>query len=137
MKPKTRANLQRTLLDCYKRDGTPCTVEEWGELSKRKDYKILARTVLSDGKVVSTVWLGFDHGIKFENHLDCYKPIIFETMVFSSSKNFGGLDSMRYCTEKEALIGHKKLVKKWSRAKISKTQTNLISSKNKTLKTRQ
>lgn len=71
-------------------------------------YKRVAITRLSDGKVVSTVWLGLDH-----NYFGG-PPLIFETMVFPSEDDWTAEDSDRYSTEAEARAGHEAMVAKWS-----------------------
>lgn len=93
----------------FKRDGTPMeNVLEWAKDFETKDRKV-AKDVLPDGKVVSTVFLGMDH------RFDEGPPLIFETMVFPNEKDFGELDMDRYSTEEEALKGHKKMVRKWTK----------------------
>lgn len=92
----------------YRRDGTPYSgTMEWAEDFEKSDRRV-AKDVLADGKVVSTVFLGLDH------NWGGGKPLIFETMVFSE---IGGeeVDIERYSTEEEAVEGHKKMVKKWKR----------------------
>jgi len=86
----------------YDRQGNPIDVNKWNEYFGNLDYKIVARDVLDDGKVVSTVWLGTNH-----NYGDG-PPAIFETMIFESEDNFSDLYMDRYSTEAEALEGHKK-----------------------------
>lgn len=80
----------------------------WAKLFENKEYKIVKQTTLKDGKRVSTVWLGLDH------QFGKGKPLIFETMVFPKKADWSELDMDRYSTEKEALAGHKKMVKKYS-----------------------
>tara|TARA_Y100000310_G_scaffold247602_1_gene253239 strand:- start:17773 stop:18003 length:231 start_codon:yes stop_codon:yes gene_type:complete len=43
------------------------------------------------------------------------KLLIFETMVFDKDRE--EIDVERYSTEKEALVGHLKMVKKWEENK--------------------
>lgn len=94
------------------------------ELLTNKDYKIVKQDYTPKKKYwVSTVWLGLDHSFMGKG-----KPIIFETMVFSGRlskkkpdewfpngftyrKDF---EQIRYCTEAEALKGHKKLLKEYT-----------------------
>ena len=98
----------------YDRKGKPINdVLEWGRLLEDFKYKIVKQEYLSDGKWISTVWLGLDHGF-LPNH---NKPLIFETMVFPKKGEFGDLDMARYSTEAEAKLGHKNMVGKW-KAKI-------------------
>ena len=90
----------------YKRDGTPISdVKEWAE--EREDKRV-AEDILPDGKRVSTVFLGLNH------NWGEGAPLIFETMVFPSETEWDDLDMDRYSTEKEAIKGHKKMVKKWT-----------------------
>ena len=96
----------------YDRQGRPIKdTLSWSRLFENLDYKQVAETYLSDGKRVSTVWLGLDHGFgKGE-------PLIFETMVFSKKGEYHDLDMVRYSTEAEAKLGHRAMVGKW-KAKI-------------------
>jgi hypothetical protein len=90
-------------------EGRPISRDEWvrtWEADRRQ-----AETVLLDGKVVSTVWLGLDHA----SH---GVPLIFETMVFPSREDFTDLDVARYSTRDEALAGHEAMVEKWTRAMV-------------------
>lgn len=106
----------------YFRDGTLATtadldtdeklwIEQMGKIEEKlrdPKYKRVAETTLPNGMWVSTVWLGLDH-----NFFDKGKPMIFETMVFPEHGNFSEIDCQRYSTEKQALKGHQKMVKKY------------------------
>lgn len=73
-----------------------------------KKHQRLAETTLPDGKWISTVWLGLDHG-------QWGRPLYFETMVFPKQGDFTELECERYSTEEEALAGHAAVVAKWSK----------------------
>jgi hypothetical protein len=93
----------------YDRQGKPIT--DSALFAKKFDdqkYRLVASTVLPDGKWISTVWMGVNH------QSGRGPPLICETMVFPSKNNFEGLCSERYSTEAEALAGHKRLVEKWT-----------------------
>lgn len=87
----------------YNRSGEPISQQEWATLLAQEDYRRVGMDTVDDpGKpgisvMVSTVWLGLDHG--WGN----YEPIIFETMIFG-----GDFDQWqdRYATEAEAIAGH-------------------------------
>lgn len=94
----------------YKKDGTPyigTRMEQMLEFAMdfdNKDYQIVKQDKLANGFLVSTVWLGLDHGIyEFSK-----RPLIFETMVFDESGE--SIECDRYSTETEAVSGHKKWV---------------------------
>ena len=92
----------------YERDGTPCRNQDtlsWAS-NFEKDRKV-AKDILPDGKLISTVFLGLDH-----NYGEG-PPLIFETMVFGSENDSSDLDMDRYSTEEQALAGHKTMVEKW------------------------
>ena len=107
----------------YYRDGTPSDSykyeagsKEWLKESKKindllgnYEYKKVDHTKLWWGGAVSTVWLGLDHRFMSEG-----PPLIFETMVFRSKKNYSGEYQERYSTEEEAIKGHKQTVANWS-----------------------
>lgn len=69
----------------------------------------VARDVLPNGRVVSTIFLHINHAF-----IDYHSPVLFETLVFPSEDNWGELDGTRYCTESEAIEGHAAMVRKWS-----------------------
>lgn len=93
----------------YDRDGKPLAdTMAWGKLFRDREYQRVARDTLPNGLLVSTVWLGMDHGF------DDGPPIIFETMVFAAENDMDELDCIRYATEAEALFGHVEAVKKWT-----------------------
>ena len=73
-----------------------------------RSYKCVSRDELPDGTIVSTIWLGSNH------QYGEGPPLIFETMVFPSDKDFGDLDCERYSTLEEAHKGHKQMVEKYS-----------------------
>ena len=90
--------------------GTPAATIGDGMVvgSKLKPYEYTWRQCsFADGKWVSTVWLGLDHGFHGG------KPIIFETMVFDKEGTGEDLDQDRYTTEQQAREGHAAMVKKW------------------------
>ena len=96
-------------LGIYDRDGNEITTEQWSAMlaQKEPDMRRVAKAVLPDGRVVSTVWLGLDH--RFGEG----KPLIFETMVFGSEGDFASLDCERYETLSDAEYGHHGMVDKW------------------------
>ena len=92
----------------YARNGAPLTLRGW--IAARETDRRVARDILPDGKVVSTVWLGLDHRFSEDG-----PPLIFETMVFPSETDFLDMDCERYSTEAEARAGHAATVAKWSK----------------------
>ncbi len=72
----------------------------------REDIRV-ERTVLADGKVVSTVRLPIDHGWGGT-------PLWYETMVFPNEDDYGDLDCDRYTTREQAEAGHRAMVEKWA-----------------------
>lgn len=93
----------------YDRKGQPMTLEQWGKAFQETD-RVVAQTDLSDGTLVSTVWLGIDHRFSGNG-----PPLIFETMVFPHPKrDMREADCERYPTEEEARAGHERMVAKWS-----------------------
>ena len=92
----------------YRKDGTPIDVMEWGSLFHDKAYQSVKRTKLPGGKkLVSTVWIGIDHGLGLGG-----MPLIFETMVFRRP-GFDEVDACRWPTEAEAIAGHADLCRYW------------------------
>lgn len=61
-------------------------------------------TVLPSGGVVSTIKLGYPQA-----------GYHYETMVFPDAHSTRELDSDQYHTKEEALVGHKRMVKKWTK----------------------
>jgi hypothetical protein len=97
----------------YDREGKPLELLEWARLLEDNAYKRVARDVLDNGRVVSTVWLGLGH------NLGTYgPPLIFETMVFPPHDEEhlfdDELECGRYATEEEAREGHARMVAKWA-----------------------
>lgn len=93
--------------DYYDRKGNPITVEEWSEIWRKTD-RTVAKTTLSNGYRVSTVYLGLDHGWGEG------PPLIFETMVFGG-EDWSEVDMLRYSTEEQALAGHNATVLLWEK----------------------
>ena len=99
----------------YDKGGAPLELMEWADIyehgkdgQSRSEYKRVAETTLSDGKWISTVWLGLDH--QFGDG----PPLIFETMVFTSPTNMDEQEVDRYSTLTEAEEGHKAMVLRWN-----------------------
>lgn len=92
----------------YDKSGQPIKSNEFCKLAKDMAYKRIAETTLNSGRRVSTVWLGLNHNFDVSG-----PPLIFETMVFPSEKEWSELDCRRYATEQEALAGHRAMVEKW------------------------
>jgi hypothetical protein len=83
--------------------------QEWESKFDDFEYRSVNSTLLSDGKWISTIWTGLD--------LQCGRgpPLIFEAMVFLSREDLGNpLWCVRYPTEKEAMVGHPRLLEKWN-----------------------
>lgn len=64
----------------------------------------VARDVV-DGKIVSTVFLVFDHGYGGSG------PLFYETMVFPDENTFAEIYIDRYPDLESALLGHEKAIK--------------------------
>lgn len=83
----------------------PATMMEWGRWleTTSDDAKRVAHAAIGDDVVVSTVFLGMDHGFPPDPH----RPVLWETLVFG-----GVLDGemCRYRSEEEALRGHREMV---------------------------
>lgn len=81
----------------------PCAdLLTWAKWMKEADRHV-AKTTLPDGRRVSTVFLGLDHG------WGKGPPILFETMVFKE-ETWEGDVCKRYATKHDALVGHQRLV---------------------------
>lgn len=91
----------------YGRDGRPMSHDQWARAFEDHDGRVVAKE-LFDGGVVSTVWLGIDHGFGGG------PPLIFETMVFLRGRS-SEVYCDRYPTEAAALAGHDQAVA-WVRA---------------------
>ncbi len=61
----------------YDRQGNAIDWFEYTRLDRDRAYKVVRQTQVDD-VVVSTVWLGLDHGFGFYD-----EPLIFETMLMS------------------------------------------------------
>lgn len=91
----------------YRRDGTPYPGDgllEWGRDFEDRKLKIVKQENIGD-VLVSTVWLGLDHGWGRGS------PLIFETMVFRGDDS--GDEQERYSMEEEALAGHERIASRY------------------------
>jgi hypothetical protein len=73
------------------------TWARWQEANRLRCQ--IARDVLPDGTLVSTIFLGLDHGFGLTA-----RPLLFETMVFDASGEI--TTCHRYATRAEAQDGH-------------------------------
>src|SRR4051812_18982438 len=88
----------------------PAETMEWAMwFQLAGEDRIVAKTQLPDDVLVSTVFLGLDHG--FGNG----PPLVFETMVFGK----GDRDEIceRYSTWAEAEVGHMEIVERLTNAR--------------------
>lgn len=88
---------------------TPTDMITWAKSFEKTD-RIVQRTEINDKYLVSTVFLGLNH--RFGKG----PPLLYETMVFpmkSGKVESGELDMARYATRQGALIGHRRMVKRW------------------------
>jgi hypothetical protein len=93
-------------MNYFDRRGEPIDLMAWAKLFEQRDYQRVAWEILSNGRLVSTVWLGLDH--RFGPGV----PIIFESMVFALPGR-KALDSRRYSSETAALASHRELTRIW------------------------
>jgi hypothetical protein len=91
----------------YDWDGNRITLREWADLRTGKDVHVAESTLLDQGKWVSTVWLGVDHGFSWNPD---HPPVIFETLVFDLATGFAGDYMERYTTLLDATLGHDRIV---------------------------
>ena len=95
-------------------DGEPAACDSlmaWAFwLESAGDERVVARTELGSSVIVSTVFLGLDHGFSGP-------PLLFETMVLGGTYN---QELRRYSTRAEALIGHARIVRDLRGALASK-----------------
>lgn len=93
---------------------------EWFQVAYAADHTLrrVARTTLSDGSIISTVFLGVDY-----NFHDKGPPILFESAVLyavDSTIDDNSIDiERRYATWAEAEIGHMELCEKLNYALLS------------------
>jgi hypothetical protein len=101
--------------DKYRRDGTPYPdgqegLPEWTKDAENREYKVVKQETLPNGYWVSTVWLGLNHNFGEG------PPLIFETMVTDPAGKWEDYQE-RYSTEEEAMKGHKRAIRRFSRRK--------------------
>ena len=80
--------------------GSLDTAPDWSDVWDIRKRRI-ARDVLPDGRVVSTVFLVVDHSYDEDG-----PPLLFETMVFPSESDCAELHCTRYCCRRRAKLGH-------------------------------
>ena len=77
----------------------------WAAWWGNRENRVIARTELPGGILVSTIFLGLDHSFGFSK-----VPILYETMIFGGP--FDAREYLtRYATREEAIEGHKRAVK--------------------------
>lgn len=110
----------------YRRDGTRYPPGMQGVLEWCDDFEDLhLRRVrfeqLPDGSQVSTIWIGVDLAPSFAILPDfVHVPLIFETMAWDPDGNI--IWQERWATEKEATVGHIKIVHAMQRESRTKKQ---------------
>ena len=104
MKFRTELDYYRLLpdhtLEKVEEGGFADNIISWARwMAAHEDVRQLALDKIGDVEV-STVFLGFDHGISGP-------PLLFETMIFNGPRH---LDRDRYSTWQEAMDGHAAMV---------------------------
>lgn len=84
-------------------------IENWGAFMEDRSKKIVRKERI-ESFLISTVFLGIDHGLPVLYEQSKYKPILFETMIFSDTDDWFSDVCERYCTYDEALACHKVIV---------------------------
>jgi len=78
------------------------SIFEWAKwFEKERDKRRINRTKLSNGTIISTVFVGVDLGFSSD------KPLLFESMVFGEEYEC----MERYSNFDESINGHNKIVK--------------------------
>jgi hypothetical protein len=72
-----------------------------------ENSRIVQQDTLFNGNLLSTVFLGFDHGYRSN------QPVLFETMLFLEG-SWSDQECHRYCTYEEALKGHNEMLKRFN-----------------------
>jgi hypothetical protein len=90
----------------FARNGDEITLEQWSNLLGNREYKVVKQEYTDKGTLVSTVWLGLDHGNPF---VEDPIPLFFETMVFSNTETWDDDYMDRYPSEESALEGHERI----------------------------
>ena len=86
---------------------------------KDPSYKVVKQETLPDGKWISTIWLGLDHGFYNGPHPEG-PALIFETMVFTSKESLVDVECERYSTEEEAVAGHERIKAEYERIRVER-----------------
>lgn len=82
----------------FDRAGKPINFTHWSDLYNDFGYVSVAETFRGNTRI-STMWLGLDHSFGFG------PPRIFETAVFGADGSL--YVPGRYCTERDAIKGHR------------------------------
>jgi hypothetical protein len=103
---RTREEIARGMFYVLDDTGTPrsCSMEEWCDFKREYGVCRIGHATIAD-VMISTVFLGIDHGIYEEG------PILFETFMGSVDCSQGGVVA-RYKTYTEAAQGHELIVTK-------------------------
>lgn len=91
----------------YDKQGRQITRERWSELAERGFYKNVLRHRLDMNVMVSTVWLGLDHG--YGDHRQIFETMSFEDMIASGASE---TVCKRYATAIAAIIGHFRVLRR-------------------------
>jgi hypothetical protein len=90
-------------LPYYDRNGEAIDAATWGMLHAQDTYRQVGSTTIGP-YLISTVWLGIDHGFGRQSG-----PVIFETMVFKGNEADDQYTE-RYTTIGAAERGHSNIV---------------------------
>lgn len=93
----------------YLRDGSRTDAETWRSLQADPGYVQVRKTTLSNGRWISTIWLGIDQGGAVSRDA----PLFFESVVFDDATR-RPLASVRHVSEADACEAHRKLIEEWA-----------------------
>ncbi len=94
-------------LEHYYRDGSLIEDDElmpawekWALLFEMRKYRVVKHSRTLYGELLSTVWLGLEHGY------DNGRPLLFETMLFAPESEGDERIQLRYTNEEDARERH-------------------------------
>ena len=93
----------------YLRDGSPTDAETWKALQADAGYVQVQKTMLPNGRWISTIWLGIDQ----REALSDDAPFLFESVVFDDATR-RPLATLKHTSEADAVTAHQRLIEQWA-----------------------
>jgi hypothetical protein len=98
----------------FKRNGRPCSYEEWSELLNDPEYRTIKVTELPNGTTIETSWVGISGESFYTRRRGLSEHLIFvTTLTLPKPGKKAEKKYFHYASETEAKAGHAAITREY------------------------